>query len=664
MASSHVSSWLVLLLCTLGDQCLAASISCSSGIKDNNGHCAGIDRCLSKPCPYGSEYRNTTMGRTCHCLKGFNICMVANNCTTGRPYCKDVDECKRGGASICRIGTCVNTIGNFCCAVDVSVGKLIHPTCSSCERECHFNKTIGSDANSTVSEQMCMSTCQIDTLYKNMAAIDERSDQLCKVTSFLDNTESTLMSLVEASSNQREERKSTQIFEIVIRRQINPEEHLAVSTLGNTLEVDPAVFAEMASDGTIPAVGLIVYKNMEAILGKNAEELEDTAEPDRHRAKLSSQILTVVISNRNRTFRTHPITLTFNHSKINKNEANISCVYWNRTASGSLWSTEGCELVSCNRTHTVCRVFHLSSFAVLMALKKLPEVFALKVITYVGLSISLVCLFMALLTFVTCYPLKDTRRIIHMNLCLSLFIADFFFLFGISLTGYRIFCGVIAAVLHYSFLSMFAWMFLEGVQLYLMVEVVFAPRVPFERYIYWIGYGVPALIVAISAAVYCEGYGTPSSCWLTTKRYFVFSFFVPVLIISTVNLIFLCKTLMRLKEQMSNIYTEQTNMKKNRVFTLTAIGQLVILGCTWIVGAFYIHNATIPMMFIFTILNCFQGMFIYIMHCLMYKKVRDAYKRCLSKCLRKTSIWTPIPNPSIQTSLRQNTESTTSGTAH
>lgn len=41
------------------------------------------------------------------------------------------------------------------------------------------------------------------------------------------------------------------------------------------------------------------------------------------------------------------------------------CAYWSERGT---WSPDGCYQVSSNITHTVCHCYHLSSFAVLMAL--------------------------------------------------------------------------------------------------------------------------------------------------------------------------------------------------------------------------------------------------------------------------------------------------------
>lgn len=73
---------------------------------------------------------------------------------------------------------------------------------------------------------------------------------------------------------------------------------------------------------------------------------------------------------------------------------------------------------------------------------------------------------------------------------------------------HQIACAVFAALLHFFFLAAFTWMFLEGVQLYIMLVEVFESEHSRTKYFYLAGYGVPAVIVAVSAAVDYRSYGT------------------------------------------------------------------------------------------------------------------------------------------------------------
>ncbi|XP_062891847.1 adhesion G protein-coupled receptor E2-like isoform X1 [Mobula hypostoma] len=620
--------FIFLLVLFLHDLQALNSVSSDSCSPQNRANCKESDACRSHTCPYGSDCVANRSGYACHCKKGFKLCLEIQNCTTGRPYCKDVDECKLKKMKCNKRESCLNTIGNYCCLTGGG-----HSNCTDCEQSCFMNRT-RSDKNSTESDQVCISACEIQTLYLRVSTVGSRPAQLRNVFQLLDKTESMMMSLVEAPSNQHEEHQSMEAFEIGIKRQANASDPLMISVLGHTVDIDPAILKEV-TPGRVPTAGLIVHKDLNAFLDNN-----NGTGPG---SKLSSMVVTMVIGNRKNSSLIQPLIFTFPHNEENKDDFIITCVYWDPTSSSeNFWSPEGCELVEYNSTHTICKAHHLSSFAVLMALKDLPEVFEVELITYIGLSSSLLCLFLAIITFYTCQPLKDTRCTIHRHLCLSLFMADFIFLVGISQTSNKTVCGLVAVVLHYLFLAVFVWMLLEGVQLYLLVEVVFQTKIPLARYIHWAGYGLPFMIVAISAAVNRRGYGTPTACWLSPKHYFTCSFFVPAIFICIVNFYILFKTLMKL----SHVFADQKDLNKNRVFTLTAVGQLVILGCTWISGGFFIQNATVPMMYIFTILNSFQGMFIYIMHCLMRKKVRDFYQSKFKKCFSRPFVWSPVSTTS------------------
>ena len=71
-------------------------------------------------------------------------------------------------------------------------------------------------------------------------------------------------------------------------------------------------------------------------------------------------------------------------------------------------------------------------------------------------------------------------------------------------------------MLHFLVVSSFMWMLLEALQLYLLVwrlskvQVILRDGLPWP-YLYLIGYGVPFVIVGVSALVYSDGYGETSA---------------------------------------------------------------------------------------------------------------------------------------------------------
>lgn len=131
--------------------------------------------------------------------------------------------------------------------------------------------------------------------------------------------------------------------------------------------------------------------------------------------------------------------------------------------------------------------------------------------------------------------LKNDRTTIHKNLCLCLLIAETLFLGGIGQTQMRIVCGVIAGFLQYFFLAAFAWMFMEGFQLYVMLIEVFESEKSRMRWYYIVSYGVPMIIVSISAIIDPFSYGTSRYCWLRADNYFIFSFVGPVVVVIFVS---------------------------------------------------------------------------------------------------------------------------------
>ncbi|MEQ2176534.1 Adhesion G protein-coupled receptor L2 [Goodea atripinnis] len=59
-----------------------------------------------------------------------------------------------------------------------------------------------------------------------------------------------------------------------------------------------------------------------------------------------------------------------------------------------------------------------------------------------------------------------------------------------------------------------------------------------------------------------------------------------------------------------------------RSWVLGAFALLCLLGLTWAFGLFFLNESSIVMAYLFTIFNTLQGMFIFIFHCLLQKKVR------------------------------------------
>ncbi|XP_075918766.1 adhesion G protein-coupled receptor L2-like [Petromyzon marinus] len=317
-----------------------------------------------------------------------------------------------------------------------------------------------------------------------------------------------------------------------------------------------------------------------------------------------------------------------------------SCSFWSyssHTTRGN-WSSHGCEPLPSNSSsaHAACSCGHLNNLAVLVARRHVEYVhraheLLLLVITWVGVLVSLVCLAVATFTFCFFRGLQSDRNTVHKNLCLNLLLAQLLFLVGIDKTQYTVACPVLAALLHLLFLAAFAWMFLEGVQLYLMLVEVFEGRRSRRKYFYLLGYGLPLAVVGVCLAVDRTGYGTERACWLRTDNHFIWSFLAPVATIILVNFVFLLMTLYKMVQHSAPLKPESI-----KSCALGGVALLCLLGLTWVFGFLFIDKATLVMAYLFIIFNSFQGTFIFIFHCALQMKVCKEYRKCLghAECCR------------------------------
>ncbi|XP_078285745.1 adhesion G protein-coupled receptor E3-like isoform X2 [Rhinoraja longicauda] len=584
------------------------------------GRCWDVDECLLKPCDPNASCNNTVGSYSCACNLGFisspggsrqnpgGVC-VKFDCPS--PVYNRCPAVPKEVGSVQMVGSGVVTDDVFCSIM----GSLQqHSVCDRLQSEEHFDPEQHFQSISSFTARLMGN----GSLLGNM----DRGKQQEALAWSLQTVESSVMAMVFTLAD--EEKRNMSFGNIVVDMEVLRDGNVSatdtatLSANGNRLEVPWRAVTKGADPGRV-GVALIAMSRVGSVMNGSLD--------GEGRLQLNSDVLTAAATRRPAQPLVEPLNLTFHNNKTMKAQV-VVCVALNNTRAGSHWSRQGCKLVKTNGTHTVCQCTRLTSFAVLMALyetQDLWHLWNLSLISYVGISISLVCLFISFVTFLACQAIQGTRTTIHAHLCLCLFLAELLFLVGISQTSNKVLCAVVAGFLHYLFLTVFAWMSLEGVQLYLMVVRVFNADCLRKHHMLPVGYGLPLLVVGISAAVHSEGYGTPKHCWLSLEKHFLWSFLGPVCTIILINIVFYCITLVKLAKRMSTLKKDKTPLKKIRSFTLAAIAQLFLLGCTWIFGIFHYREETIAMAYIFTVINSFQGMFIFVLHCLLNKQVREEY---------------------------------------
>uniref|UniRef100_A0A6Q2Z511 Adhesion G protein-coupled receptor L1a n=1 Tax=Esox lucius TaxID=8010 RepID=A0A6Q2Z511_ESOLU len=415
----------------------------------------------------------------------------------------------------------------------------------------------------------------------------------------------------------------------------------------STIKLSASTIKQYSRNGQVKVV-FVLYKNLGSFLStENATvKMELEAGLGGRGLAVNSHVIAASINKESsRVFLTEPVVFTLKHLQL-ENHYSPNCSFWNyseRSMTGQ-WSSQGCRLLDTNSTHTTCSCSHLTNFAVLMAHHE-PDYpgrmheLILFVITWVGIVISLVCLAICISTFCFLRGLQTDRNTIHKNLCINLFIAELLFLIGIDKTQYHIACPIFAGLLHFFFLAAFSWMCLEGIQLYLMLVEVFESEYSRKKYYYLCGYCFPALVVGISAAIDYRSYGTKKACWLRVDNYFIWSFIGPVSFVIMLNLIFLMITVHKMTRNSSALKPDSSRLDNIKSWAIGAIALLFLLGLTWSFGLLFINENTVIMAYLFTTFNAFQGMFIFIFHCALQKKVHKEYSKCLrhSYCCSRTS---------------------------
>ncbi|XP_032340937.1 adhesion G-protein coupled receptor G6 isoform X7 [Camelus ferus] len=345
-----------------------------------------------------------------------------------------------------------------------------------------------------------------------------------------------------------------------------------------------------------------------------------------------------------------PVRIRIKHTRTQAVPHPI-CAFWdlNKNEGSGFWNTSGCVAHrDSDASETVCLCNHLTHFGVLMDLQGTASQLdarntkVLTFITYIGCGISAIFSATTLLTYVAFEKLRrDYPSKILMNLSTALLFLNLLFLLDGWVTSFHVagLCTAIAALLHFFLLATFTWMGLEAIHMYIALVKVFNTYI--RRYILKfciIGWGLPALVVSIVLAIKNqnevygkESYGKEQGdefCWIqdpvvfyvTCAGYFGVMFFLNVAMFIVV-MVQICG---RNGKRSSRTLREEVLRNLRSVVSLT-----FLLGMTWGFAFFAWGPLNVPFMYLFSIFNSLQGLFIFIFHCAMKENVQKQWRRHL-----------------------------------
>ncbi|XP_018120663.1 adhesion G-protein coupled receptor G6 isoform X4 [Xenopus laevis] len=350
-----------------------------------------------------------------------------------------------------------------------------------------------------------------------------------------------------------------------------------------------------------------------------------------------------------------PVKIIVKHKAQGTNREK-TCVFWDteRNNGKGGWNTYGCTVLKKESSvhETVCLCNHLTHFGILMDLQRTSPIIdqqntrILTFITYIGCGISAICTAATLLTYIAFEKIRrDYPSKILMNLSTALLFLNLFFLLDgwIASFGINELCITVAVLLHFFLLATFTWMGLEAVHMYIALVKVFNTYI--RRYMLKfciIGWGLPAIIVSVvlasthsNIAYGSSSYGQDSRgnggdefCWIksdvvfyvTCAAYFAIMFLMNVAMFIVV-MVQICG---RNGKRTNRSIREEVLRNLRSVVSLT-----FLLGMTWGFAFFAWGPVNLAFMYLFTIFNSLQGLFIFVFHCALKENVQKQWRRHL-----------------------------------
>ncbi|GAB0186791.1 adhesion G-protein coupled receptor G6 [Grus japonensis] len=334
------------------------------------------------------------------------------------------------------------------------------------------------------------------------------------------------------------------------------------------------------------------------------------------------------------------VKVTIKHTKIQENPK-PTCVFWdmNKNGGNGGWNPAGCQVDAESNENETDILLVQSPHALRGPNGPSENHYTNRPTEYQAAT---------LLTYIAFEKLRrDYPSKILMNLSTALLFLNLIFLLDGWLASFDIdgLCIAVAALLHFFLLATFTWMGLEAVHMYIALVKVFNTYI--RRYILKfciIGWGLPALVIAIILAsantnashVYgkelygkdANGQGGDDFCWIknevvfyvTCAGYFGIMFLMNVAMFIVVMV------------QICGRNGKRTNrsLKEEILRNLRSVVSLTfLLGMTWGFAFFAWGPLTLPFLYLFSIFNSLQGLFIFVFHCAMKENVQKQWRRHL-----------------------------------
>ncbi|XP_040325547.1 cadherin EGF LAG seven-pass G-type receptor 3 isoform X1 [Herpailurus yagouaroundi] len=398
----------------------------------------------------------------------------------------------------------------------------------------------------------------------------------------------------------------------------------------------PPVPPEPEPEPGISIVILLVYRTLGGLLPAQFQAERRGARLPQNPVMNSPVVSVAVFHGRNflRGVLESPIGLEFRLLQT-ANRSKAICVQWDPPGPADqhgMWTARDCELVHRNGSHARCRCSRTGTFGVLMDASPRErlegDLELLAVFTHVVMAVSVAALLLTAAVLLSLRSLKSNMRAIHANVAAALGVAELLFLLGIHRTHNQLVCTAVAILLHYFFLSTFAWLLVQGLHLYRMqVEPRNVDRGAM-RFYHALGWGVPAVLLGLAVGLDPEGYGNPDFCWISVHEPLMWSFAGPVILVIVMN------GTMLLLTARTSCSTGQREAKKTSVLRSlrSCFLLLLLVSASWLFGLLAVNHSVLAFHYLHAALCGLQGLAVLLLFCVLNADARAAWTpACLAR---------------------------------
>ena len=261
------------------------------------------------------------------------------------------------------------------------------------------------------------------------------------------------------------------------------------------------------------------------------------------------------------------------------------------------------------------------------------------ILSFACSCISIICLLIAIVSYLLLKPLRTLPGQINLCLCLSLLMAQTLQQFTMDLYKYKTVCIICGVCIHFMWSASLLWMNVSSFNLFLCFSPANLGRQSFRPslalYILYVKC-MSSLLVAINMTYTFLRYGTigygEHLCYISTEMGLLISFVIPLGVIVLANLCFLSVTVWRI----SHAPKIDGSKSADRSNVLIYIKMSTLTGLCWIFGFLRILTGAGVFEVLFIVANASQGLFIMISF-ICNRRVMNLFKEILPKsCTRRT----------------------------